>query len=149
MDVNMSETDQMKEDFMEKLNTGELCCPTDLVYLLALHSWAFYLSVSQKDDAMMLLLEATSSGSAFVLAVGEALQLYPDSEDIQSLKCNTRHSIYDACKGIIGFLFNIFVKNTVTEKHQQQGPWRQKETSCRWHRRQINQESIEMQSSQR
>ena len=109
----LSETDQMKEDFMERLNRGGLCCPTDLVYQLALHSWAFYLSVSQKEDAMMLLLEAKCSGSAFVLAVGEALQLYPDSEDIQSLKCNTGHCIYDACKGIIGVLFNIFAKNTV------------------------------------
>ena len=78
------EIHEIKEEFLGNMNRGGLCYPTDLVYILALHSWALFRGITQEEVTRMLLMNSTCPRSAFVYAVGERLQLYPDSEDIQS-----------------------------------------------------------------
>ena len=66
--------DDIRKTFIKKMDRGGLCYPTEVLYLVSLHSWHFFTDVMKEEDTRLLLLSSSSPKAGFTEAVLKLLK---------------------------------------------------------------------------
>ena len=108
---------EMKEDFLNQLNRGGLCTPSDVTYLSCLCAWSFFQEIMSASEAKNILLQSKETLKVFVASLAEAMTWEDETKEILELKCMAGHLFEDIFCQITGKMFNIFMKNHVNEQN--------------------------------
>ena len=116
--TGMSEEEiEMKDDFLNQLNRGGLCTPSDVTYLSCLCAWSFFQEIVASQEARDILLNSNESLKVFVASLVEIMSWEDETQDILELKCSAGHSFESIFHQIGSKMFNIFMKNYVNEQN--------------------------------
>ena len=118
--VTESELDEImrckKETFLQFINRGELCTPSDLVHLCCTHAFDFPTKLSNDEDLKSLILQFPLPRKVFVHSF---LTLVEEKscmvESILNAKCGRGHEFKPMFKDLVKRVFNICSKNLIAE----------------------------------
>jgi hypothetical protein len=105
----------MRATFLEQVNRGGLCTPTDLVYLSCLYIWNFYQTLDAHES---LLDQVYSSGNPRTMFAGMVTTLMAEGEhssEILRTHCRQDHSFDTIFHQISKKIFNMMTRNYVSQ----------------------------------
>lgn len=111
--TNQEET--MRATFLNQVNRGGLCTPTDLVYLSCLYIWNFYQTLVNHES---LLDQVYASGNPRTMFAGMVTTLMADGEnssEILKTHCRQEHSFDTTFHQISKKIFNMMTSNYVSQ----------------------------------
>ena len=75
----MAEFVKLKRDFLDQMNRRGYFYPTDLTFVLSLHSWRFFLTLCTHPEGRSVLSDNIDSREAFAQALVLSLDEDPDA----------------------------------------------------------------------
>ena len=103
--------------FLEQVNRGGLCYPSDLVFVTCLHVWKYYHDIQNQKDAFEYLLATGETQQVFLESFLIACK---DKEELSVLinqKCGNNHDFGKHFRRLVVKMFNTFAKNMCSEKN--------------------------------
>ena len=104
-----------KEKFLNQINRGGLCSPSDLCYTACLYSWAFFNHVKANKAAHCQLIKAKNTGLVFVAALKKSLLSNPEGTELLGIACENDHEFGSIIDRIAQKMCNIMMKVYVNE----------------------------------
>ena len=110
-----SDLGDKKRDFMDQINRGGLCTPTDSVYISVLHARQLYNEIHEKRNVRDYFLSLKNQREVFCEAF--QLKMMNDSNTCVLLEqeCKNNHKFSERISSIASRIFNIFSKNFIAE----------------------------------
>ncbi len=117
-DMSDSADEERKKMFLELLNRGRLCHPSDLVFLACIFIWNFYQAVTENNDSKDSLLSSTRPKEIFCKAVCIVFEDYECYLDLCETCCNG-HKFKDMLLSVAGRMFNILIKGFMAQMKEE------------------------------
>ncbi len=111
------EMQEQSKKFLEQVNRGGLCYPSDLVFVTCLHAWKYYHDLQNRKEAYDFLFSTTESQQVFLESF---LITCKDKEELCILinqKCDNNHEFGKHFRRLVVKMFNTFAKNMCSEKN--------------------------------
>ena len=108
---------EQSQKFLEQVNRGGLCYPSDLVFVTCLHVWKYYHDIQNQKEAFEYLFSTRESQQVFLESFLIACK---DKEELCNLinqKCGSNHDFGKHFRRLVVKMFNTFAKNLCSEKN--------------------------------
>jgi len=105
-----SQEAEEKDLFLELVNRGGLCRPSDLVYILCIHGWSLHSSIFKSEEATKFLLQYSEPRKLFVATFMSMMQSDDLGMEVTTMKCAQGHYFKPIAMQLVAKLFNIFMK---------------------------------------
>ncbi len=108
---------EQSKRFLEQVNRGGLCYPSDLVFVTCLHVWKYYHDIQNQKEAYEYLFSTRESQQVFLESF---LIVCKDKEELCILinqKCGNNHDFGKHFRRLVVKMFNTFAKNMCSEKN--------------------------------
>ncbi len=106
-----------KQNFLEQVNRGGLCYPSDLTYMTCLHAWKFYHDIQSQKEAFNFLLSSAQPvvifAKTFITTCSQASQ----TQSIIQQQCEDGHPFSKLFERLAIKMFNTFAKNICAERN--------------------------------
>ena len=102
-----------EEGFLEMINRGGLCKPSDITFMTCVHAWHHFMHIMDKRKSLFFSFECPRD-----VFVGSFIKFMFTSESrkaIVSVTCEVKHQYLDLLRKIGVKFFNCIAKNFVTE----------------------------------
>ena len=106
-----------KQQFLEQVNRGGLCYPSDLTYVTCLHAWNFYHDIQKQQDAFEYLVCSTGPKIMFTQSFIILCSQVSETQNILSQTCENGHCFAKLFERLVIKMFNTFAKNLCSEKN--------------------------------
>ncbi len=106
-----------KQQFLDQVNRGGLCYPSDLTYVTCLHAWKFYHDIQSQKEAYQLMLSSIAPQKVFVSAFIDTCSESSNTQDILTQQCENGHIFQKLFGRLAVKMFNTFAKNMCAEKN--------------------------------
>ena len=106
-----------KEKFLEKINRGGLCYPSDSVYMTCLHAWKYYHDIQEQEEAFKFLTETSDPVKVFTRSFIEVCSEHEETTMLMSQKCDSGHEFTKSFHRLAVKMFNTFAKNLCSKEN--------------------------------
>jgi len=106
---------QTRATFLNQVNRGGLCTPTDIVYLSCLYVWNFYQTLDAHESLLHQLYACSNPRTMFVTMLYSLMVDGKHSSEIIRTHCRQDHSFDTAFHQISSKIFNMMTKNYVSQ----------------------------------
>ncbi len=123
-EIRFEQTDGMvheerKKEFIDQINRGGLCYPSDSVFMTCLHVWKFYHDIVNQTDAKEHMITASEPRKVFVHAFMNVCVEIEETNLLLSQKCEDGHEFKKFFERLACKMFNTFMKNVCAEKNSE------------------------------
>ncbi len=108
---------EQSKKFLEQVNRGGLCYPSDLVFVTCLHVWKYYHDIQNQKEAFECLFSTRESQQVFLESFLIACKDKEELCVLMSQKCGNNHDFGKHFRRLVVKMFNTFAKNMCTEKN--------------------------------
>ncbi len=113
-------TPEMQEEsqkFLEQVNRGGLCYPSDLVFVTCLHVWKYYHDIQRQKEAFEYFFSTRESQQVFLESFLITCKEKEELSALMNQKCANDHQFGKHFKRLVLKMFNTFSKNMCSEKN--------------------------------
>ncbi len=108
-----------RQQFIDQVNRGGLCFPTDLTYVACLHAWNFFHDIQSQKDAYNFLLSSTEPRKVFTQAFLTICSNTTETQSIICQHCENGHDFSELFERLAIKMFNTFAKNICAERNSE------------------------------
>ena len=107
-----------RAEFLEQINRGGLCTPSDSMYMCALYARQLYQKIYDKGEIQSMFMAFKNQRNVFAASLEMKMQYDTNSAAIleQTCKLEVPHKFSDRIKSIGDRVFNTFSQNFVSER---------------------------------
>jgi hypothetical protein len=114
-DATSNEIESTKRQFLDQVNRGGLCTPTDLCFLTCIYAWNFYHHLKANPSLKSKLFTSDNSLKTFCSAFCLQIQNDPHASILYEQKCKEEHHYSGFIFKITSKIFKVMTKNFVKE----------------------------------
>ncbi len=111
--------EERKKDFIDQINRGGLCYPSDSVFMTCLHVWKFYHDIVSQSEAKEHMITASEPRKVFVHAFMTVCVDQEETNCLMSQECEDGHEFKKYFERLTYKMFNTFMKNVCAEKNSE------------------------------
>ncbi len=111
--------EERKKEFIDQVNRGGLCYPSDSVFMTCLHVWKFYHDIVCQKEAKDHLLAASEPRKVFLQAFMSVCMENEETNCLLLQQCDSEHEFKKYFERLAGKMFNTFMKNVCAEKNSE------------------------------
>ena len=123
-----SEESLEKRRFLDQINRGGLCSPSDLLFMSTLQIWGIYQQILRNKKAHQILLQCSNPRAVFSSVVCEEMSFRNELLGLLEAQCESNHSFSELLPAVSRQLFNIMSKNLARQKNDELN--REKRSRC-------------------
>ena len=114
-DVITNQEKEARDNFLNQINRGGLCTPSDLTFIACIFATNFFEAIMQNDTAKDILLTSESPILVFTKTCVQLAQMSHGGKEFSDQQCDMGHEFLEVFRQICRKLFNIMMKNFVSE----------------------------------
>ncbi len=111
--------EERKQEFIDQVNRGGLCYPSDSVFMTCLHVWKFYHDIINQTEAKEHLVTTSEPRKVFIKAFMSVCLENEETNCLLSQHCEDGHEFKKYFERLVFKMFNTFMKNVCTEKNSE------------------------------
>ncbi len=108
---------EQSKKFIEQVNRGGLCYPSDLVFVTCLHVWKYYHDIQHQKEAVEYLFSTKETQQVFLESFVTACKDKEELCNLMNQKCENEHAFGKHLRRLVVKMFNTFAKNMCSEKN--------------------------------